>query len=90
MPRKQLQVTLEELHEALGDAEQIDDDTRAMLKTVTAEIQRLLDEEQSPTEQDVHSVSSELKELLLRFESEHPQLTGILGRIADGLANLGI
>lgn len=90
MARKQLQVTLEELHDALGDAEQIDDDTREMLQTVTVEIQRLLDEEASPTQQDVHTVSSELKELLLRFESEHPQLTGILGRIADGLANLGI
>ncbi len=90
MARKQLQVTLEELHKALGGTEQIDDETRQMLKAVTSQIEQLLDEKQSPSEQDVHSVSSDLKELLLRFESEHPQLTGILGRIADGLANLGI
>lgn len=90
MARKQLQLTLEELQDALGDTEQIDDETRAMLKAVTADIQRLLDKKEAPTQQDVHSVSSELKDLLLRFESEHPQLTGILGRIADGLANLGI
>ena len=31
-----------------------------------------------------------LRELLLKFEAEHPQFSELLGRIADGLSRMGI
>lgn len=89
MEKKRLQGTLEELHETLQDTQQIDEATRGLLLDLTTDIQRLLKQDEASPD-DVHSISSNLKELLLKFETEHPQLTGVLGRIADGLANLGI
>lgn len=90
MEKKRLQGTLQELHESLQGTPEIDEKTRSLLQDLTDDIQRLLKHEDDPNPDDVNSVSNDLKELLLRFETEHPQLTGVLGRIADGLANLGI
>ena len=90
MEKKQLQATLQELRDALTGAEPIDDPTRELLQSVTEQLQRLLQQEKGLSREDVHPVNRDLKELLLRFETEHPQLTSILGRIADGLANVGI
>ena len=88
MEKKQLQATLQELRDALTGAEPIDDQTRELLQSVTEQLQRLLQQEKGLSQEDVHPVNRDLKELLLRFETEHPQLTSILGRIADGLEHV--
>ncbi|MDG2385760.1 MAG: DUF4404 family protein [Pirellulaceae bacterium] len=90
MEKKRLQGTLEELHESLQETHEIDEQTRRLLKDLTNDIQRLLEQEDQPSSDDLNSVSDDLKELLLKFQTEHPQLNGVLRRIADGLANLGI
>lgn len=90
MPRNQLQSSLSELHESLTNVEQLDDETRQMMETLAADLQRLLRKEGELSADDVAPVSNRLQELLLRFETEHPQITGILGRLASSLANLGI
>jgi ABC-type transporter Mla subunit MlaD len=90
MQRKQLRATLQELSDALTQAGSIDDQTRELLQSVTGQLQQLLQQEKKLSPEDVRPVDRDLKELLLRFETEHPQLTSILGRIADGLANVGI
>lgn len=90
MDKERLEATLQELYETLATAGPIDDRTRQLLQSVTAELQRLLQQETDLSAADVSPVHRDLKELLLRFETEHPQFTSILGRIADGLANLGI
>ena len=90
MEKKQLQATLQELRDALTDAEPIDEQTRELLHSLTGQLQRLLQQEARLSPEDVRPVDRDVKELLLRFETEHPQLTAILGRIADGLANVGI
>ncbi len=90
MQRKQLQDTLVELRETLGGMDRIDESTRQSLHVLVDDLQGLLQQEDGPSRDDIHPVKRDLKDLLLRFETEHPQLTSILGRIADGLANLGI
>jgi hypothetical protein len=41
------------------------------------------DEADPPTSQN-------LRDMLLHYEAEHPQVARVLGQIADGLQNLGI
>ncbi len=90
MEKKRLQATLQELQDALPGTGPIDDSTRALLQSVTEELNRLLHQEEQLSAEDLGPVDRDLKALLLRFETQHPQLTSILGRIADGLANVGI
>ena len=44
--------------------------------------------QQSPADVEAHA--SGLKDLLLKFEAEHPQLSVAAGRVADALAAMGI
>jgi hypothetical protein len=88
--KNQLQQTLAELHESLVHVDQLDDETRQLMRTLTDDLQRLLEQEGKWQAEDVEPVSNKLQDLLLRFETEHPQISGILGRLASSLANLGI
>lgn len=90
MVKSQLQHSLAELHESLGHVDHLDEETRQMMRTLTDDLQRLLEQEGEWKAGDVEPVSNKLQDLLLRFETEHPQLSGILGRLASSLANLGI
>jgi hypothetical protein len=88
--KSQLQQSLSELHESLAHVEHLDADTRQMMRMLTDDLQRLLEHEGEWEAEDVEPVSHKLQDLLLRFETEHPQISGILGRLASSLANLGI
>ena len=90
MDKDRLQATLQELRTAAATTGPIDERTRELLQSVTGELQRLLEQESRWSAEDVGPVHRDLRELLLRFETQHPQFTSLLGRIADGLANLGI
>jgi len=90
MEKKRLQQTLQELRDLLSEEGDVDAQTRSELQQVLEPLQKLLQRDEALSQEDVRPVDRGLKELLLRFESEHPQLASILGRIADGLANLGI
>jgi len=88
MERQQLIKTLEQLHDDLAGVEQVDPETLAKLQSLTDDIQRILDEQQESGE-EVEPVSNGLKDLLLRFEADHPQLANSVGRVADALAAMG-
>ncbi len=90
MEKQQLQTNLRELGDALSQAGPIDDQTKQLLQAVTNELQRLLQQDEQLSPESVGRVNRDLKDLLLQFETQHPQLTAILGRIADGLSNVGI
>ena len=90
MEKQHLQNNLRELGDALAKAGPIDDQTKRLLQAVTDELQRLLQQDEQLSPESVEPVHRDLKELLLQFETQHPQLTAILGRIADGLSNVGI
>lgn len=88
MERQQLIKTLEQLQDDLAGVEQVDPETLAKLQSLTGDIQRILDDQQESGE-EVGPVSSGLKDLLLRFEADHPQLANSVGRVADALAAMG-
>lgn len=89
MEKKQLNETLQELHTSLSQVEELDESTREAMRALTADLERILGES-SPSSDDLQTARDHLQAMLLRFETDHPQLTGILGRVANALANIGI
>ena len=90
MDKNRVLQSLRMLQTELADAEQLDDQSRAALLEVTAEIQRALVGGQPVSRGDRESLSGRLQEAVLEFETEHPQLTGAVNQVAAALANLGI
>ena len=73
---------LDELHQVLESAEDLDDASRDALRTAAGEIQATLDDEGSSLDL--------LRERLERFEESHPTLTEAVRRVVDQLAEMGI
>lgn len=90
MEKQQLQESLSALHSALSNRDQIDDDTRSLLSTLSTDIDRLLDDSTENSPEDVQPVTEQVDSLLLKFEADHPDLTAALNRVASALANMGI
>jgi Domain of unknown function (DUF4404) len=89
MERKHLEATLDQLRTDLSLAERIDPETRASLRAVANDIERLLDEQEQAPRDDVEPVSNSLRDLMLKFEADYPQLSASVGRVADALAAMG-
>ncbi len=90
MDQKALTAKLRELRAQLAANKGSDPQALALLDDVTADLERLHDEAQPSTKDDVDSVSDRLQNLLTKFEAEHPLLTSVLQQTLDGLARLGI
>lgn len=90
MDQKALTDKLRELRAQLAAKNDADPKTLALLDDVTADLDKVHDEDQPTTQEDVDSVSGRVQNLLTKFEAEHPRLTSVLQQILDGLANLGI
>ena len=90
MEHSELKAALAQLHSELSQADQVDPEALELLGNLTADINRLLEQQQPIEEADTDDVSSGLQDLVLRFEVEHPQLASTLGKVADGLSSLGI
>ncbi len=89
MDKQQLRDTLNRLHGELSAADDVDPETLAILRTVTGDIERLLNNSGKTTAAEVEPVASGLRELVLKFEAEHPQLSVSVGKVADALAAMG-
>ena len=90
MQKQRLMQTLEELRAELSQSKRVDPETLELLEQLTKEIQRALDQGEQNASAEVEPASSGLKDLLLKFDAEHPQLAGAIGRVADALAAMGI
>ncbi|MCA9059449.1 MAG: DUF4404 family protein [Planctomycetaceae bacterium] len=92
MAPEDLKNALQSLHHELQDTSNLDDSTRQLLQSLVQDIQSALDK--SPSEDDTAaadpSLSERLRQAVIEFEVRHPQIGGILERLTDGLANLGI
>jgi Domain of unknown function (DUF4404) len=86
----ELRAKLKELHQSLQQVDSLDEEALQLLAAVADDLHRLSIQPQALTAEHISPVSTQLKELALRFESHHPQLTVLLGRITESLANLGI
>lgn len=87
MPHAELEKLLDELQGELAEGSSLDDDARAQLAELHASIGNLLADGENETPANlVETVSGNID----RFETSHPALTMVLGRIADILNKLGI
>ena len=90
MGNETLQSTLRQLQDELARAKGVDPETLARLRALTDDIERALAQRGTESPADVESHANGLKDLLLKFEAEHPQLAVAAGRVADALAAMGI
>ena len=90
MGNERLRLTLRQLHDELSQAEGVDPETLAQLRALTDDMERALEKREAQSPAEVQAQASGLKDLLLKFEAEHPQLSVAAGRVADALAAMGI
>ncbi len=90
MEKSELLKTLEAVHAELADWKNVDDETRQQLATLTDDIRRLSQGDEAASAEDLGPVGAQVQDLILRFETDHPQLTTALNQVAAALANLGI
>jgi hypothetical protein len=89
MDRKRVLEALDVLNAELADANQLSGEARASLARVTEDIRQHVAEREAVGAADEDATSA-LKDALLEFETDHPQLTGAINQLAAALANLGI
>lgn len=90
MDKRQLLETLHRLHGELSATDDVDPETQELLNTVTGDIERLLKKSGQTSASEVEPVASGLRDLVLKFEAEHPQLSVSVGKVANALAAMGI
>jgi hypothetical protein len=89
MEKQRLLDTLQELRAELSSAEDVDPETLARLDQLTQDIERQAKRGDDAVARAVEPESGGLKEMLLKFEADHPQLAASIGRVADALAAMG-
>lgn len=87
MPEQRLRAALEVLHEELGSDSAVSGENRDLLRTVAADLERVLEQEQDA---DHAPLVDRLERAAVDFESEHPQLARTLNEIVAALARMGI
>ena len=88
-PQKgEMQWQLKMLHELLEDTEHVNEATRAELRKVAEEIDRLLSQEAQ--RDDWSNVGERWRNAVLGFESRHPKLAQAVEEVTGILANAGI
>lgn len=86
MSHEELRRALDSVHRELSQSRDLDPDEVAQLRTTMHEIQTALGEDEENAPRFSHRVNESAR----RFEQSHPRLTGMLGRIADMLQQMGI
>jgi len=86
MSSQELGRLLAQLHARLKHAQSLDAESRKLLMTVAADIEKAL------ASDDVTAVApaQPLEALAVRFEADHPALAGVLRQIMDTLGKAGI
>lgn len=85
MADKTLRDLLEQLRIELGKAGSLDEKGRELLRTLDADIQKILGGPSSP-----QPVQERLQEAIDHFEVDHPAITAALSQILNTLSNAGI
>lgn len=88
--RTELEKLRKELNELTGDQPEV----REHFESVAAQIEELLDkrasDETAPDADEESSLIERLSETARHFEEEHPTLSAVVGRMVDGLGQMGI
>ncbi|HEX4413843.1 MAG TPA: DUF4404 family protein [Lacipirellulaceae bacterium] len=88
MDKNRLLETLDALRAELAQSSEVDPAMLAELRQLTDEFRQAAEPQASPVAPG-NSTPSGLKDLLLRFEADHPRLTVSIGKVADALAAMG-
>ncbi len=90
MDKQRLLQTLAELRAEIAQTESVDPETAELLDSAVQDLKGELDKLGVKPAEEASPATSGLKDVLLKFESEHPQLSEAVGKVADALAALGI
>jgi hypothetical protein len=90
MAHEELKQTLKSLHEELSRSKSVDPELRTLLTSLAEDIDGVLHPAAPPRATGEDSLADRVVSARQHFEEEHPQLAAIIGRIADGLSQLGI
>lgn len=85
MTSPDLQQLLRQLHDELGRAESLDDESRKLLSVVARDITAL-----SAAREGVSGHVPALERVAVKFESNHPALSAVARQLVDALAKAGI
>ncbi|WP_420592330.1 DUF4404 family protein [Bacterioplanoides sp.] len=85
MPQETLKQQLQQLHDALQQHPQLDDESQQLLKTIADDIAG-----QSGAAQPDEDLTEQVQQQAIRFEQEYPTLSGILRQIVDTLGRIGV
>lgn len=88
MDKQRLLETLDALRAEVAQSSEVDPSMTAELRRLTDEI-RQADEDERPLSPPISSAPGGLKNLLLQFEADHPQLSASVGKVVDALAAMG-
>jgi hypothetical protein len=87
MDQNRLHGLLAELDRELKATRALDAQSQELLEQVLADIPGA---DAAADRRKHQSIETRLRELVLRFESDHPRLSGAVGQVADALGKLGI
>ena len=83
-----LEESVAHLREELADGHPLTDDERRLLDRTLADVAQMLDDEQDDPDFE-GAIYDELRTLAVRIEEKRPNLSIVIGRIVDALAQLG-
>ncbi len=86
---EKLKATVRELEDELRSFATMDDETRGVLREVLGEIHAVLGGEDTTASQQ-QSWRDRLSDAAYQFEGAHPAIAGVIRRLMDGLAQMGI
>ena len=84
-----IRATVQELEQELRELDSLDPTARLMLQGVAREIHAVLGDRDLPPAAH-RTLHQRLQDAAHSFESSHPALAGVLERVVDALAQLGI
>jgi hypothetical protein len=91
MPERleKLKATVRELEAELQSLDSLDAEAKRLLEEAVGEMQTAI-RRSDPDHLEPESLSDNLRQAAERFESTHPNLFGVVSRMIDALAQMGI
>jgi hypothetical protein len=89
MAREKLRRLIDSLHDELDSSETLDDQSKVLLQQLIKDIDGIAAGD-AATSDAGEAAAGQVETAALKFESEHPKLSMILGEIMDTLGKLGI
>lgn len=85
---QKLHDAIRDLHQVLETTENLTDEDRAELESAIGEIREVLGDSETASPPD--TLRGRLTAAVERFEDRYPELTKVIGRVADSLSEMGI